>query len=439
MTAPMDFFNTYVMGSVQVLTGFYFFARFVKKRVKPMQYFLFVLFGIVIIWMLPGGSIVEFAVYVLLLVMCGILICHVDWESALLYAALVTEIMQLSYGIVNSLLSILYPWVVSFGHKKAGIIFIIVGNMALLVAAFCYCMVQRYFLYDETIKKQYVLMILTPLLMLFLIEKYISPLIYGNLDGANGKRITIYTNHYQMLIIQLLEMASLFCIIFAYKKLLENFRLSTELTLLEWEEHSLNRYVEEAKARYEKTKSFRHDIKNHMTVVKELLENGKTKEALAYIGDMRSMTEELSFSCSTNHPVADILLGNKLGIAKGMGIDVSCSLLLPYPCLVRDIDFGIILSNVLDNAIQACKKTEHNRERYIHVTGYRQGDFVFMEIENSVWGKGISGKGTGLNNVKAVVEKYHGAMSIKVENHAFILSILLIIPQHSESIPQQIG
>ena len=48
-------------------------------------------------------------------------------------------------------------------------------------------------------------------------------------------------------------------------------------------------------------------------VVKELLQNGKLEQAISYIEDMESMTEELSFPCSTNNPVADILVGNKSG------------------------------------------------------------------------------------------------------------------------------
>jgi len=39
---------------------------------------------------------------------------------------------------------------------------------------------------------------------------------------------------------------------FAYKKLVDSFKLSRELSLLELEKHSLNQYVEEAKVRYEK-------------------------------------------------------------------------------------------------------------------------------------------------------------------------------------------
>ena len=200
-----------------------------------------------------------------------------------------------------------------------------------------------------------------------------------------------------MLVIQLLGLASLFCLMYAYRTLLENFHLLTQLSLLEQEKHTLARYVEEAKSRYEKTKAFRHDNKNHITVVKGLLQNGKARQALNYIGDMEEMIEELSFPYSTSHPVADILIGTKLGHARNMGIDVHCSLHLPSPCPVRDIDFCIILSNALDNAVRAC------------------------------------------SSMDAGAEKYHGAMNIKAGDGAFILSVLLIIPQHSQSIPQQIG
>ena len=203
--------------------------------------------------------------------------------------------------------------------------------------------------------------------------------------------------------------------------------------MLEQEERSLSQYVEEAKTHYEKTKSFRHDIRNHIAVVRELLQNGKTQQALHYIEDMEDIAKELSFPCSTNNPVVDVLVGNKLGIATNMGIDVDCSLLLPYPCGLRDIDICIILSNALDNAIHACKNMSSGAEKYIHVSGRIQGDFLMMEIGNSFQGKEMFKKGTGLSNIKTAVEKYHGAMSIKTHGTEVVLNVLLVIPQRLEN------
>ena len=447
MTDSMDFFNVYIMGSIQMLFGFYFFVKLLHKKVKFYFYLLFAVWGMIILHVVSNGRIIEFGAYVLLLMVSGIYICHLERPAtggesrkrdSLFYAVLVVEVMQLCYGIVNSLSSILYPLMSAFNQNAVGIVFMLSGNIvSLLLAWLCYHMVWRYFSYYETIEKQYMFQVLIPILMIFIMGEYINSVIYGKVATGNSG-VMVYTNHYQMLVMQLLGMASLFCILLAYKKLLQNFRLSTELSLLEQEEHSLNQYVEEAKNHYEKTKSFRHDIKNHIVVIKNLLQCGKAEQALNYIGDMENMAEELSFPCSTNNPVVDILVGNKLGMAKSMGIDVCCSLLLPHPCGLRDIDVCIILSNALDNAIHACKNMEDNSKKYIHVSGRIQGDFLLMEVENSFQGNGIFKKGTGLSNVKAVVEKYHGAMSVKAQGGVFVLHVMLIIPQHPESISQQI-
>lgn len=433
----IDFFSKYIMGSVQMLFGFYFFARLLHKKIRFYFYILFAVCVITMTHFISSGTIAEFGAYVLALTASGGFIWRSDWKSAVLYAALVVEIMQLCYGIVKSLSSVFYPLMSAFDQIVVGIVFMISGEMvSLLLTGLCCYMVYRYFSDDEAIEKQYMFLIFIPILMIFIMDEYINSVIYG-MVVTDGSGITVYTNHYQMLAMQLLGMASLFCILFAYKKLLQNFRLSTKLSLLEQEEHSLCQYVEEAKTHYEKTRSFRHDIKNHIGVIKNLLQSGKLEQALNYIGDMEDTAEELSFPCSTNNPVVDILAGNKLGIAKNMGIDASCSLILPYPCGLRDIDVCIILSNALDNAIHACKNMDDNADKYIRVTGRIQGDFLFMEIENSFHGKGLLKKGTGLSNVKAVTEKYRGAMSIKTQGPVFILSILLIIPQHPESILQQ--
>lgn len=438
MANRMDFFGVYIMGSVQMLFGFYFFARFLHKKVRFYFYFLFTICGIAVIHFVPSGAIAGFGAYVLLLTASGVLICVSDWKTAVLYAALVVEIMQLCYGIVSSLLSIFYPLMASFDQIVIGILFMLSGELAsLLLTGFCCHMVYRYFSHYETIEKQYMFLVFIPLLMIFIMDEYINSFIYGMV--VTDSRVTLYTNHYQMLVMQLLGMASVFCILFAYKKLLQNFRLSTELSLLEQQERSLSQYVEEARTHYEKTKSFRHDIKNHIMVVKKLLQKGKTQQALDYIGDMEGAAEELSFPCNTNNPVVDILAGNKLGIAKSMGIDVCCSLVLPCLCGLRDMDVCIILSNALDNAIHACNNMEQSAEKYIHVTGRIQGDFLFIEIENSYQGGGLVQKGTGLSNIKAVTEKYHGAMSVKTQGTVFVLNVLLIIPQPPESILRKAG
>ena len=449
MAEYLDFFNVYIMGAVEMSFQSYFLAKILKKKMWPPFYFLFAVCAVIVNDLVPSGMFTGFVVLVFLLTAYGTFICHADFKYSLLYAALAMEIMLLCSGIVNSLMSLPYPWLPAFFHETDNIAAMLVSEAASLVlTGFCYYMVYRYFSWDDfdpvdtpktTMGMQQMVLIFIPILMIFIMSSYINAIEYDfqfeiSVDKGPAEH---FFSHGQMLSMYFLGLASLFCILFSYKKLQQSFRFSTEISLMEQQEHSLNQYVEEAKARYDETKSFRHDIRNHIAVVKKLLQNGKLEEAITYVEDLDDMAEKMSFPCSTNNPVVDILVGNKLGIAKSMGIDVDCSLPLPYPCGIRDIDICIVLSNALDNAIHAVKNLGVDIEKYIRVSGRIQGDFLMMEIQNSFHGKGAFKKGTGLSNVKKVAEKYGGAMSIETQEHVFVLHVLLIIPQHPESSTQQ--
>ena len=441
MAEYLDFFNVYIMGVVEMSFQFYFLAKILKKKISLPFYFLFAVCAVIVCDFVPTSTITGFAALVFLLTACGILVCHADVKSSILYAALAVEIMLLCYGIVKSILALLRPWMPVVFHDMDGIAVMLVSEAAsLALSGFCYYVVYRYFSCYSAAEMQQMFLVIIPILMIFIMSEYINTVEFEcqfEVLAEGGPSGDLFS-HWHLLVIHLLGLLSLFCILFSYKKLQQNFRLSTEISLLEQEEHSLNRYVEEAKTRYDETKSFRHDIRNHIAVVKNLLQSGKLEEAVSYMEDMDDMAEKMSFPCSTNNPVVDILVGNKLGIAKSMGIDADCSLLLPYPCDIKDIDICIVLSNALDNAIHAVKSLDAGIEKYIRVSGRIQGDFLMIEVENSFHGKDTFKKGTGLSNVKKVAEKYGGAMSIETRGDVFILQVLLIIPQHPESISQQV-
>ncbi len=440
MVDYLDFLNIYIMTSLELLMGFGFFMGFLQKKAKPIYSILFAAFGMTVLVIFNIQGISAFLIFIILLMAAGKLLYRADFASAALYAVVTVEIMALCFGLFNSLSYMLFPIIFENNPKICGFIFEWGGNIfALMLAVLCYQVIQRCCACDETAGRKYIFMILMPALLIFLASEYINENVYGNTVTIEKGGLMSGVNPYQMLLMQGLGAVSLFCIMFSYKKLAESFRRNKEAALLELQAHSLEQYVEEAKLRYEKTKSFRHDIKNHITIVKELLQNRKTEAALQYVEGMENLTADLSFPVSTNHPVLDILLGNKLGIAEENRIEVQCSLVVPYPCGISDIDFCIILGNALDNAISACNRIDSEKQKYIHVTGKVQGDFLLMEIENSYSGRRMIHSGTGLANIRAAVEKYQGAMEIGTEGEKVVLSLLLIIPQQSESISRQAG
>lgn len=436
----IDFLSICVMTCLEMFMGFWFFTGFLQKKAKLLCSIWFAFFGTTVLEIFHMQGILASFVFMILLAAAGRLIYKVDFGSAALYAAVTVEMMALCFGFSHSISYLLFPIVFEKNPWICGVIFEWGGNIfSLALAVLCYRVVRRCCACEEAGGRTYIFMILMPVLLIFLASEYINETIYGNTVTIEKGGLTAGVNPYQMLLMQTLGIISLFCIMFFYKKLTESFQREKEVALLELQAHASEQYVKEAKLRYEKTKSFRHDIKNHITVIKELLQNAKGDVALQYVEGLEDMSADLSFPVSTNHPVLDILLGNKLGIAKENRIEVQCSLAVPYPCGISDIDICIILGNALDNAVSACNRLESGKQKYIHISGKVQGDFLFMEIENSYSGGGMIRSGTGLANIRMAAEKYQGAMEIQTEGGKFVLSILMIIPRQSEIISRQSG
>ena len=131
----------------------------------------------------------------------------------------------------------------------------------------------------------------------------------------------------------------------------------------------------------------------------------------------------------------DILLSEKLELAKASGIKAEVSLLLPKVCEIDDLDLCIIFANALDNALKACQSIEGTSS--ISITGKPQGDLYLLEFYNTCSEKSLPQMGIGLSNIKSVAEKYHGAMLIETHDKKFSLNVLLNISLPADNSSRQ--
>lgn len=422
-----DWFNTHIDAVAEMLVMFHFFTKCLLSKAKPVHYFAFTLISTVILYLFRDYRLLQYVFCAIILIMSGIFLYRAKCMRVILYAAATITAMQLCYGVIGSLSTIIYSFFPAEKTAAVNFALSIGGNIAsLTLSVFCYKIILKYFALDETINEQYnIIIVLIPALTILFAGQYINFAVYGN-STMTDEGTFFETKHFFMLIIQLLGIGSLFCIMFAYKKILGNVHINTKCLLLEQEAGYLRQYVSEAKYCYEKTSSFRHDIKNHMEIIRKLIQRNNTEKALRYMADMEEIESDISLPCSTNNPVTDILLENKLSIAKNLGISAYCSLSLPYPCKISDMDFCIILSNAVDNAINACKILGKEADTFINVSGNVQGDFLLIEVRNSFQDNSEINEGIGLKNIRAVAEKYNGGANIETLENEFILSVLLV-------------
>ena len=137
--------------------------------------------------------------------------------------------------------------------------------------------------------------------------------------------------------------------------------------------------------------------------------------------------------------MADILLNAKCAEISADGIVLSAHVDLPASIPMDNLDLCILLGNLLDNAIEACRRIEGaDASRTISVRGGIKGTNLILSISNSYNGvlrqnggryeslkKNRRVSGLGLFNVRDVVERHHGTMDIQHDENTFSISILL--------------
>mgnify|MGYP002854977479 CR=1 FL=1 len=178
-----------------------------------------------------------------------------------------------------------------------------------------------------------------------------------------------------------------------------------------------------------------HDMKNHFLVVNKLLEDGSYGEAEKYIKDLQSSGYSVG-SAPTGSKITDILLSVKYPVMQEADIEFSCMGNLEVLNKMDDIDVSVIMSNLLDNAIEECLRIDGKRYISLRMTSLGNDSMLIMKnpIVTSLKSKGrgfISSKdmnakkeGIGITNVIEAAEKYGADCEFKEENGEFVASIL---------------
>lgn len=402
-----------------------FAGRFTGKTRKAWQYAVYVLVLLLVDLAVAAlGCSQYLSLASLLLTLYGVnrLFYHNSRIVSSIVALLEFYVSQLTFGVVISLTALLTAgspyWRLHILTNTLSIL------LYLALCAFCFWLILRWFSLREDQRAPYPLILLPLSLFFFAVEFFIMRIASAAMTAEPPVSWKILA----LLVLQLLGMGAFLSALYAYKRTCDGFRAQAALAALKQEAHAQRAYVMEAQVRYEQTRAFRHDIKNHLSVLNGLLKSGDYEQAHSYLQTLDSITEDLSLPFHTGSPVVDILLRDKLGLAKAEGIEAEVSLNLPEPCGVEELDFCVIFSNALDNAIHACRQIEGPKS--IRITGERQCDFFMLEFENTCAPGPDIVIGTGLSNIKAVAGKYSGAMTMEKAAATFRLNVLLNISLH---------
>lgn len=202
------------------------------------------------------------------------------------------------------------------------------------------------------------------------------------------------------------------------------------------------RFFKDYKASQEDTIRFRHDWQNHMLLIRQMLANGDYSTAEAYFAGLSNNTPGGSSYIASGCELADMMITIKSELMENLDITFHFKGDLNELNRLEQADCCILLSNLLDNAIEANAKITKNR--YITLLSHYTETLFYMEMKNPAAeelhfkaDRLLSGKdsnrtyGIGLENIKAIVEKYNGDCNYFTEAGEYVFQMLIPLDNHS--------
>lgn len=194
-------------------------------------------------------------------------------------------------------------------------------------------------------------------------------------------------------------------------------------------------YIEQLEAGHEEIRKIHHDLKRHLHALNYFAEEKDIDGIKNYLKSIGlELSENYEDAQYTKNRLFNAILADKKKMAEELDITIRFEGVLHCDSSVSDYDLTIVVSNLLDNAIE-----------YVSQNGFKKIEFSVFQDQNSIVIRvanpiksdkevqiGKSSKkhpelhGYGLMNVKRVAEKHNGMLELTVEDGTFTAKVLLM-------------
>lgn len=189
---------------------------------------------------------------------------------------------------------------------------------------------------------------------------------------------------------------------------------------------------------FDRQKKKTHEYKNQIDCMERLLEKQQYSKLEDYVKTIHGGLDKELDAIDTNNVIVNAILNTKYQEADVNGIVFVLRVNDLSGVWIKDEDIVTILSNLLDNAIEACKKCDSGK-RILKLKFVNEDGMIKIGVKNTfsnpiVYENGeikstklmrTEEHGVGVKNVIEVIERYGGSYIIKDDNHQFYFSIII--------------
>lgn len=222
-----------------------------------------------------------------------------------------------------------------------------------------------------------------------------------------------------------------------YEYSLKNTKELYELKAIQDREEQDKRYFEIIEQSNKDMRIFSHDIKNHLTQIRNL-ENIEAVQS--YIDSIYPNIEKFSFTGISKNKMLDLIISKYVMLCEKKNIKFSVDVKTANLAYVSDSDLSTLMNNLLDNAVEAAERAD---ERFIQVYIFSKGNmhdglviknscFVPPETENGELKTTKQNKkthGVGTKSIRKALKKYDAVYGWKYDENSKIFETDIVFPK----------
>ena len=152
-----------------------------------------------------------------------------------------------------------------------------------------------------------------------------------------------------------------------------------------------NEYYLQAELRYfqarqkdqEAVRRLRHDMKNHLFCIQDLLSRGEKQELAAYLEELNTRLSKNAGDISLGNEIADAICWEKARLAEEKGIRITADGKISSKAKILPTDICTIFANALDNALEYLENSGLANP-WIHIGIQNQRNLLCLVFENPV-------------------------------------------------------
>lgn len=196
------------------------------------------------------------------------------------------------------------------------------------------------------------------------------------------------------------------------------------------------KHIVENEETIERQKRRSHEFDNRMNAIKGMLDSGRIEELQDYLNEISKKDLPLSPEINTNHVIINTIMNAKHEEARQKDISFIMKINDLSGITIADDDLVVLLSNLLNNAIEACDKS---KEKIIKIKFVIEDKQIILAVKNSIKttptemnGELVTSKtqnieehGVGLKNVKDIIDKCKGRYVIDYDDNYFTFSSII--------------